>query len=47
MRYYLHISKNEMNNNILMKDLFQNGQIPTPQTSKQREQVIRIVCKLQ
>ena len=36
-----------MNNNILMKDLFQNGQIPTPQTLKQREQVRRIMYKLQ
>ena len=37
------IDSNEKNNGILIKRLFQRGQVPTPQTSVQRNQVREIV----
>jgi hypothetical protein len=41
--YNKSIDETEENSGILIKDLFQRGQVPTPQTSKQRQQVRTIV----
>jgi hypothetical protein len=44
--YNRNIREDDINNGTYIKNLFQNGQVPTPQTSIQRDQVRNIVNKI-